>query len=107
MAISDEEIAFIQDLFADLGDITTRKMFGGLGLYSAGKIFAIKMGDGTVKLKGIGAMAETFEAEGWKAWRYTRKDGAASSMPYWDMPEALLDDPEDACAWARRAISHL
>lgn len=107
MAISDEEIAFIHDLFADLGEITTRKMFGGLGIYHAGTIFAIKMSDGSIKLKGIGAMADTFEAEGWKPWRYTRNDGAQSSMPYWDMPESLLDDPGEACTWARRALAHL
>ena len=107
MAVSDADIAFVRDLFSELGGITTRKMFGGLGIYSEGTIFAIKMSDGTLRLKGAGAMVETFATEGWEPWTYTRKDGAASSMPYWTMPEALLDDPQAACEWARRALSHL
>ena len=26
-------------------------------------------------------------------------------MPYWTLPDAALDDPEDASAWARRALA--
>lgn len=107
MAVSDEDIAFVKDLFAGVGPITTRKMFGGLGIYCDGTIFALKMSEGTLRLKGVGEMVDVFTAEGWEPWTYTRKDGAASSMPYWAMPEALLDDPEEASAWARRALSYL
>ena len=107
MAITDEQIAFVHDLFDEVGPITTRKMFGGLGIYTGGKIFALMMSDGTLRLKGAGDMPAAYEAESWPAWTYTRKDGASSSMPYWQMPEALLDDPEEACAWARRALAAL
>ena len=107
MAVSDEQIAFVEDLFSDLGPVSVRKMFGGLGIYADGTIFAVLMSDGTLKLKGAGDMPAAYAAEGWEAWTYTRKDGAASSMPYWTMPEALLDDPEAACDWARRALAAL
>ena len=82
-------------------------VFGGLGIYLDGVIFALLMSDGTLKLKGMGDMPASYEAEGWDSWTYTRKDGAQSSMPYWTMPEALLDDPEEACSWARRALAAL
>ena len=107
MAVSDEQIAFVRDLFSGLGPISTRKMFGGLGIYSDGKIFAILMSDGVLKLKGAGAMVETLDAEGWERWTYTRDNGVFSSMPYWTMPEALLDDPDAACDWAGRALAVL
>ena len=107
MAVTEEQIAFVHDLFADLGPVSTRKMFGGLGIYLDGTIFALLMSDGTLKLKGAGDMPAAYEAEGWDAWTYTRKDGAQSSMPYWTLPEHLLDDPEDACDWARRALAQL
>ncbi|WP_420863166.1 TfoX/Sxy family protein [Algirhabdus cladophorae] len=106
MAVTAEDIAFAKDLFADLGTISTRKMFGGLSIYCDGKIFAIIVED-QYRLKGAGDMIAVFEAEGWLRWTYTRKDGTASAMPYWDMPEALLDDPQEACTWARRALAHL
>jgi DNA transformation protein len=107
IAVSDEQIAFVHDLFESVGSLTTRKMFGGLGIYADGVIFALVMSEGQLRLKGAGNMVETFDAEGWDRWTYTRKDGAASSMPYWTMPERLLDDPEEASAWARRALAAL
>lgn len=107
MAVSDEQIAFVRDLFSGLGPITTRKMFGGLGIYSDGRIFAILMSDGMLKLKGAGSMVETLDAAGWDRWTYTRDNGVSSSMPYWTMPDALLDDPDEACDWARRALTVL
>ena len=107
MAMTPSDIDQMHDLFAGVGEITTRKMFGGLGIYANGTIFAVKMSDGAVKLKGMGDMAQVFTDEGWQPWTYTRKDGAASSMPYWTMPDELLDDPEAASEWARRALDHL
>ncbi|MDJ0638837.1 MAG: TfoX/Sxy family protein [Paracoccaceae bacterium] len=108
MAVSDAQIEAVRDLFAPLGPITTRKMFGGLGIYADGVIFAILMSDDVLKLKGVGAMAETFEAEGWERWTYSREGSdKVTAMPYWTVPDALLDNPEEASAWARRALDAL
>ena len=41
MAVSDGDIAFAVDLFADLGALSTRKMFGGMCLYHDGTVFAL------------------------------------------------------------------
>lgn len=67
MAATDEQIAFVHDLFADVGPITTRKMFGGLGIYCDGTIFALLMSDGALRLKGAGEMPAAYAAEGWPA----------------------------------------
>lgn len=107
MSLSDEEIEFAVDLFADLGPVTTRKMFGGLGLYLDGTIFALMRREGTLQLKGVGAMVDVFNDAGWAQWTYEGKGGKIRSMPYWEVPDDLRDDPDAACAWARRAISHL
>ena len=108
MAVTDEQIAQIEDLFEGVGPITTRKMFGGLGIYASGTIFAVLMSDGDLKLKGTGAMAETFDAEGWTRWTYQREGSdKVAAMPYWSLPDALLDDPEEASAWAKRVLAEL
>lgn len=108
MAVSDEQIETIRDLFAGVGPITTRKMFGGLGIYAEGTIFAILMSDGTLRLKGAGDMAQTFDTEGWERWTYTRAGSdKATAMPYWALPDALFDDPDAASDWARRALAAL
>ena len=39
MSISNADIAFVKDLFAGVGTLTTRKMFGGLAIYADGVDF--------------------------------------------------------------------
>lgn len=107
MAVSDGDIAFARELFSGLGDLTTRKMMGGLCLYHQGTIFAILNADGSIWLKGAGPIVEALEAEGCDRWSYTRKDGKTTQMPYWTLPGEALDDPDIACDWARRALAHL
>ncbi len=107
MAVSEGDIAFALELFGGLGAVTTRKMMGGLCLYSDGTIFAILNADGSIWLKGGGAFAQVLEDEGCARWSYTRKDGSETQMPYLTLPGEALDDPEVACDWARRALEHL
>ena len=107
MSISDADIAFALELFEDLGPLTTRKMMGGMCLYADGTIFAIIHSDGTLLLKGANGFDKALEAEGWARWSYTRKDGSPTHMPYWELPPEVLDDPDAACTWARKALSTL
>ena len=108
MAVTDEQIEMVLDLFSELGPLTTRKMFGGTVYYQDGTIFAAMMSDGRLQLKGAGPMIDVFEAEGWERWTYQREGSdKVTAMPYWLMPDALLDDPEEASAWARRALDAL
>lgn len=107
MSLSPEEIAFAKELFADLGDLTTRRMMGGLCLYHDGTIFAIVRSDGSILLKGAGDFIAVLEAEGCTQWVYERDNGKKGAMPYWSLPDAALDDPDVACDWARRALEYL
>jgi len=107
LAVAQGDIDAAVELFSGLGDITTRKMMGGLCLYHRGTIFAILDAEGQVNLKGKGAFVAELEDAGCTKWTYTRDDGSVTSMTYWTLPEAALDDPEIACDWARRALDHL
>ncbi|SMX36338.1 TfoX/Sxy family protein [Maliponia aquimaris] len=107
MSLSAEEIAFARDLFSGLGDITTRRMMGGLCLYHEGMIFALMHSDGSLYLKGAGAFIDRLEAMGCTRWTYTRDTGKTAAMPYWTLPGSALDDPEEAVALAREALRHL
>ena len=51
MSISDSDIAFANELFSNLPDLTTRKMFGGLAIYTEGQIFSLLLSDGKIMLK--------------------------------------------------------
>ena len=100
MPVSDEEIAFVHDLFDPLGQISHRKMMGGLSIYCAGQIFAILSSDGEIYLKAQGTLAAALEAAG--SHKFATADGRG--MHYWTLPDPALDDPELACGWARRAL---
>ncbi|MGP6085342.1 TfoX/Sxy family protein [Antarctobacter jejuensis] len=107
MSLSAEEIAFAKDLFSGLGNITTRRMMGGLCLYHEGTIFALVHSDGNILIKGAGPFIDRLEEMGCTRWTYTRKDGKGAAMPYWSLPGSALDDPEEAVALAREALRHL
>ena len=105
MGVSAATRAFALELFENLGPVTARAMMGGLSLYCHGQIFAIVTGDERIHLKAAGPLAEALAAEGSEQFTYTRKDGITARMGYWSLPDAALDDPEVACAWARRALA--
>ena len=107
MAISDEDIAFALDLFADVGPLSTRKMFGGLSIYCDGVIFAIVMSDGQILLKGQGAMQDRYAALGMQRWHYPQTGKPPTAMPYWHLTNDMLDDPETVTDLARVALEHL
>lgn len=107
MAVSPETRAFVLELFGDLPDVTARAMMGGLAIYSRGQVFCLVALGERVFLKARGALAEALAAEGSERFEVTRENGRVDRMPYWTLPEAALDDPELACAWARRALDAL
>jgi DNA transformation protein and related proteins len=107
VSISPADIAFAEELFEGLGPLTRRKMMGGLCLYRDGTIFAILHGDGSIWQKGAGTFANQLIAEGWERWTYSRDGRKVTAMPYWRLPPRLLDDPEEACLWARQALAAL
>lgn len=107
MSVSDADIAFALDLFAPLGAITSRKMFGGMTIYHQGQIFALLSSQGEIYLKATGKFADEMATTGARPFSMSSKDGKTHSMGYWTLPEAALDDPDLACDWARRALAEL
>jgi DNA transformation protein len=82
--------------------VSIRNMFGGAGVYADGVMFAILIDD-TLYLKADEASGRNFAAEGKGPFTYRPKGRAAVAMSYWEIPERLLDDPDELAAWARRA----
>ncbi|WP_439138394.1 TfoX/Sxy family protein [Roseicyclus sp.] len=108
MSLRAEQITAARDVFAGLGEISTRRMMGGLCLYHRGTIFAIVMRDGAIHLKAAGEIIAALAAAGATQWSYRRAGRAEPTrMPYWTLPAAAYDDPEIACDWARRALAQL
>lgn len=103
MAVTDDQVAFVRDLFRAIPGVTTRKMFGGLGIYSEGTIFALIGPGDAIMVKARGALADDLAAEGSEQFR--TYEGKTVNMPYWTLPESALDDPDEAADWACRSLA--
>jgi len=105
MGITVEALEFARDLFSEVGEITHRKMMGGATLYCDGDIFAILDGTGRIFLRTKGALAGTLRTAGGSDFAWERSsDGKVLTMGYVSLPDTALDDPEQACEWAREAL---
>jgi DNA transformation protein len=94
----------LRDLFEGVAPVTFRRMFGGLGIYRDGMIFAVVLRD-QLALKGDAEVAADYEAAGMVRWIYEHsKSNKPVAMPYWTVPESALDDPDEMTGWARMAI---
>lgn len=94
----------LSDLFAPLDGVMFRKMFGGLGIFKEGLMFAL-VADDVLYLKADEATSPAFVAEGSGQFIYAGMPGRVATMPYWRIPERLLDDPGEFADWARRAFA--
>ena len=93
---------FAVELFGALGAVRARKMFGGAGLYLNDVMFAL-IDEDAIYLKTDDALAMALEGEGAVPWVYAKNPTAKHT--YWRLPEAALDDPEEAARWGARAYS--
>ncbi|OLP53895.1 competence protein TfoX [Rhizobium rhizosphaerae] len=93
----------IREIFDSLGPVSIRRMFGGKGIYADGRILAILLHD-TLMLKGDGESAPRLEAAGAERWSYEGKGGKTVLMPYWTVPPAAYDDPDEMAVWVREAF---
>lgn len=91
----------IRDMFESLGEVTIKRMFGGKGIYHQGRILALEVG-GEILLKADAQSALEFADAGASQWVYEGKNRPAA-MPYWSIPDAALDDPDELPRWVRLA----
>lgn len=96
-------VEHLKDVFATLGTIAVRPMFGGHGVYFQDVMFALVVDD-TLYLKTDSGNVQHFETQGLGPFEYTGKDGRTVRMSYHRAPESVLEDPASAVVWARRSI---
>ena len=94
----------IEEMFAGLGAVTIKRMFGGKGIYHAGRIIAVEV-RGEMLIKGDAVSAPDLEAAGGRRWVYEGKKGKTVNMPYWTVPEDAFDDPDVMARWVRLAYA--
>ena len=99
---------YVKELFAGMGRVEIKRMFGGAGGYSGGLMFLL-LTDDTIYIKVDDALKAELREEGsgpfvWEPQSGPRK-GEKVDLGYWRLPEAALDDPDLASEWGRKALA--
>lgn len=101
MAVSAEFSQYIEDLFTSFGTVRVRRMFGGAGVFADDLMIGL-IADGTIYLRADESTVSGFVEEGSEPFGYQGK-GKRIDLPYWRLPERLIEDCEEFAVWARRA----
>jgi len=84
------------DALGSLGDVTSKKMFGGYGIFGDGVMFALVDSAGTPHLRTDDSTTTEFEDAG---------SAKHSRMPYWSIPDPVLNNDEQLTTWATKALA--
>lgn len=101
-AVSDAFKTFVLDQLGELGDVTAKAMFGGVGLYCGGVFFGILARDALYLKVGASNKADYTRA-GMKA--FQPFPDRRASMKYYQVPLSVLESPIELAAWARKAVA--
>jgi DNA transformation protein len=93
----------LADLFEPVGGVSFRRMFGGMGIFRQGIMFAL-VADDVLYLKADESTTASFQSEGCGPFVYDGKD-KPHVMPYWRLPERLYDEPDEFRDWALAAFA--
>ena len=103
MAVSSEYLDYVHDQLSGLGGVSSRRMFGGAGLYCDEFFFAL-IDDDTLYLRVNDANRADFTTRGMGQFR-PYADRPELSMSYYETPADVLEDAAALVAWARRSVA--
>ena len=101
MTVNASYLKHVMELLEPIGDVTSRAMFGGHGIFHQGNMFAL-ISDDTLYFKADEKNRPDYEARGLGPFSYERK-GKQLSMSYYRAPYEALDNPKELCQWAQKA----
>ena len=93
----------IREIFRSFGSVQIRRMFGGKGIYQGELMFALEA-NGELYLKADEESVNILQGLGSRPFTFETRDGRTTLTSYWLMPEAALDDPDEAREFAAMAL---
>ena len=100
MAFSEDYLNFVIEQLSEFGDFEHKKMFGGVGFFKDGKMFAGII-YGNLCLKVGDSNRKDFEDRGIKPFG---SDAKKKGMPYYEVPADVLEDKSRLKEWADKAF---
>lgn len=102
MPVSAAYREFVLEQLGRVLPVTSRSMFGGVGIYADGLFFAV-MDDDALYLKVDDSNRGDFEAAGMRPFQPFGPD--SKPMGYSQLPEELLEDPDRLRPWIDGALA--
>ena len=101
MAVSQSFLTYVLEQVAGVRGVTSRRMFGGVGLYSDDIFFAVLDNDTLF-----------FKVNDTTRPRYVKRrmppfmpiPGKPAMSSYYQVPPGVLEDADELAAWAREAV---
>ena len=103
MPVNSEFSDYVLELLAPTG-VRPRRMFGGVGLFYDDVMFAL-IADDRLYFKVDDRNLEDYEGGGSGPFIYETAKGSKEVRSYFKVPAELLDDGDNICAWAQKAIA--
>jgi DNA transformation protein and related proteins len=103
MPVSKEYLQYVLEQLSGVGRVTSRRMFGGVGLYCDALFFGLLDND-TLYFKVGDSNRPDYEQRGMSAFR-PFPDKPYVSMTYYEVPADALEDAEELRNWARKSLS--
>ena len=100
MAISEDYLQYIQDQLS-FDEFHFRKMFGGVGIFVDGVMFGMISSKNEFRLKVDDSNRADYESRGMGPLTMKNK---GKSMPYYLVPEDIVEDPEMLKQWVKKSI---
>lgn len=104
MAVDNSYLEFIVEQLSEFDalhnfGVTTKKMFGGVGIFCNGVMFGM-IGGGKFRLRVDEENKPDYEAKGMNSYNPKKK---GKGMPYWEVPVEVLEDKTQLTKWATKA----
>ncbi|MCA9308015.1 MAG: TfoX/Sxy family protein [Patescibacteria group bacterium] len=90
--------------FVEVPNITTRAMFGGYALYKDGIIFSLLTSDNKLYFKVDAYSAKEYAELGGEPFVYQHFGKKPAQMPYYTVPQSILENPKDLLSWIDTAL---
>ena len=104
MAVNPSYLAFVLEQLQSLPAVGSRRMFGGVGLYSADVFFGLLDND-TLYFKVDDESVKEYQAAGSGPFRPYPDRPEQAMHGYYQVPASVLEDADGLARWARRAVA--
>ena len=103
MTVQPQYLAYLLEQLAGLGRLRSRRMFGGVGLYSGELFFGI-IDDDTAYFKSDASNSADYTARNMPRFMpFPERPEAV--MAYYQVPADIIEDAESLVAWARKSVA--